>query len=232
MNKKSNLHDGHRQRKKEQFLTDGIDNFSEHEVLEFLLYFSKPRGSTNELAHDLIDRFSSLVNVLNADYESLLEFKGVGENTACMICLFRMITRLFIMRSTENAITELNNTEALNNYCSALFLGAGVEQIYCIFLDDSLNLLNSEKICDGSLSKVEIKLLDMIAAIHKSKSSSIVIAHNHPNGSCMPSRTDVDVTEKISSLFKELGIRLIDHVIVGKDGVWSMRERNTLPDIW
>ena len=63
------IHAGHRQRLKERFLRDGLDNFEEHQVLELLLFYGIPQRDTNEIAHALIEKFGSLSRVLEASPE-------------------------------------------------------------------------------------------------------------------------------------------------------------------
>ncbi|MCL2020189.1 MAG: hypothetical protein FWG70_10600 [Oscillospiraceae bacterium] len=224
-------HYGHRKRKKEYFLRHGIDDMPDHEKLEYFLYYAIPTGDTNELAHRLIHRFGSFVNVIEAQYEDLLEVNGIAEHTASMFCLFRMMTKYYIMER-KGSIIGLNNTTALNNYCAALFFDADKEEVRCVFLDSELNLRDSEKVCEGDFGKVDIPLRGLLQRIFKARSNRIVIAHNHPYGSCIPSRADVDITLDLYSFLKKIGIELIDHVIVGRDGVWSMRERESFPDVW
>ena len=74
-----NVHDGHRQRFKEQFLQSGLDGFNSHQLLEMLLYYSIPRKDTNPLAHRLMDTFGSLSGVLEAEYEEVRQY---GARTA------------------------------------------------------------------------------------------------------------------------------------------------------
>ena len=62
------IHEGHRQRLKDRFLAEGLDGFTDVQVLELLLYHCIPRKDTNELAHELIDRFGSLSQVLDTGY--------------------------------------------------------------------------------------------------------------------------------------------------------------------
>jgi DNA repair protein RadC len=224
-------HHGHRQRKKEQFLASGLDDFPDHEKLEFFLYYAIPTGDTNDLAHRLIDRFGSFVDVIGADFEELQEVAGIGEHTASMICLFRMLAKYYIMEK-NGSVLGLGNTAALNNYCAAMFLDADKEEVRCIFLDNELNLIDSEKVCEGDFGKVELPLRMLLQHIFKARASRIVIVHNHPYGSCIPSRADMDVTRELYVFLKTVGVELIDHVIAGRDGVWSMRERETFPDIW
>ena len=72
------VHDGHRDRMKQRFLEHGLDNFSDHEVLELLLYYVIPRGDVNPLAHRLLDHYGSLRAVFDADPSDLQKISGVG----------------------------------------------------------------------------------------------------------------------------------------------------------
>ena len=69
------IHAGHRQRVKERFLNNGLDDFREHEVLEFLLFYCIPRKNTNEIAHRLIQHFGSLKNVMKASVKDLAQIE-------------------------------------------------------------------------------------------------------------------------------------------------------------
>ena len=73
------IHDGHRDRKREQFLRCGAESFADHELLELLLYYAIPQRDTNPIAHDLMEKFGSLQAVLSAPPEELMEVSGIGE---------------------------------------------------------------------------------------------------------------------------------------------------------
>jgi DNA repair protein RadC len=79
------LHDGHRERLKARFRTEGADRLQDHELLELLLFYAIPRSDTNELAHKLLLRFGSLQGVLEAEIPALCTVEGVGENTATLL---------------------------------------------------------------------------------------------------------------------------------------------------
>ena len=78
----ANEHSGHRDRLRERYLSEGLDSFAPHNVLELLLFYSVPRRDTNVLAHRLIEQFGSLVGVLNAGPEQLAQVEGIGMNAA------------------------------------------------------------------------------------------------------------------------------------------------------
>ncbi len=75
-------HSGHRQRMFLRFMTGGFDGYRPHEILEQLLFEALPRRNTNEIAHDLLDRFGSLAGVLSAEREELKKVRGIGNVSA------------------------------------------------------------------------------------------------------------------------------------------------------
>ena len=82
MAKHTDIHGGHRERLRQRLMNEGVDNFEPHELLEFLLYYAIPRLNVNMLAHDLLNYFGSLRNVLSADVSELMQVKGMGEHAA------------------------------------------------------------------------------------------------------------------------------------------------------
>ena len=81
------MHDGHRERLRNRFLTQGLSGFEPVNVLELLLFFSHKRCDTNEIAHRLLERFGSFSGVLNAPYDALCQVEGIGAQSACLIKL-------------------------------------------------------------------------------------------------------------------------------------------------
>jgi DNA repair protein RadC len=227
-NQEENPHAGRRKRKREQFFRSELDNIPEHEVLEFLLFYSIPRQDTNLIAHALIKRFGSLAEVINACPNELSKVEGVGFASVVLIDFMRKFSKLYLERQAETELMELFNSERLKEYCSALYIGAVEEEFRCIYLTDDLKLIAQEKICTGRIGEVEIPMRRITRAVFERNCSNLVISHNHPAGSCIPSRADIDSTNAIIDGYVKMDISLVDHIIVGRDGVMSMREKGFL----
>lgn len=89
------IHDGHRQRLMERFRKEGLDNFDPVQVIELLLFYSIPRRDTNEIAHELINRFKSVSRVMDASEEELMQVPGVEKNTAVFLHLAKQAGRYY-----------------------------------------------------------------------------------------------------------------------------------------
>lgn len=231
--KKANPHEGHRQRMKNRFLKHGLESFDDHQVLEVLLFYAVPKKDTNELAHTLLNRFGSLDKVFEAEYDELIKINGVGENIASLIKFFQMLSRRY-MHSTfayEGAI-RLNDTKKLSNYCENLFKGEKNEVVYALALDDELYLIDKVKISEGIANKVALPFRKLMEFAFKCNCTRMVLTHNHPNGSMLASRVDIEATENIADMLSSVDVDILDHIVVGRDGATSMRECNLDCDAW
>lgn len=87
MEKRNELHGGHRERLRQRLIAEGVDNFEPHELLEFLLYYAIPRQNVNLLAHELLNYFGNFRNVLSAEVQELIQVKGMGKHAATWLNL-------------------------------------------------------------------------------------------------------------------------------------------------
>ena len=153
-NQKQNLHEGHRKRLRQKFMS-GKELFKEHELLELLLSYSIPRKNTNELAHLLLDTFGSLQNVLNADSELLSSVDGIGENSACFLSLVGYVSSL--CNNKKIAKKELSSISLAKEHLIELFKDLDHEVFYVVHLNKNdkvigLSKIDSERIISKSTS--------------------------------------------------------------------------------
>lgn len=226
--KKKNIHAGHRQRMKKQFLDSGIDNFLDHQKLELLLFYSKPQGDTNPLAHELLSEFGSFSKIFDAEYEALLEVNGMGPNTAQFIKIISAMITTYTNDndSNGNRITTLGEA---SKYVQPLFTGKETECIYLICMGNNGKILYCKNVAEGSPETVSIVPADLIRKALRANAVKVILAHNHPHGICNPSSQDLRTTSILYDEFQRVGIELCDHIIVAPDGVYSMKEKNMFP---
>ncbi len=216
--KKENPHAGHRQRMRDKFLAEGsFDSFAPHQILEMMLYYSSPRGDTNELAHDLIDRFGSIKEVLDAPYDALTSVNGVGQQTAVLIKLAQSLVKNYNFYETAN-IRYVKNTEDAANYLKSVFYNKDTENVVMLCINHAGRLIKTAVISNGSIDSTSIDLRKLIFEALSSRATRIVLAHNHPGGMCVPSKADLDATKAVAKALANLKITFADHIIVTDDG--------------
>lgn len=221
--KKENPHDGHRSRMKSRFLRAGTGAFEQHQLLELLLFYSVPRANTNEIAHNLLEKFGSFAAVFEAPYRELLKVHGIGPQSATLIKLVIGLFQEYI-KDRDNFGRIMDSIDKIGRYFVALFLGSIEEEVYLMCLDNKHKLLDCSKIAGGTALASEISVRKIIESAIRVNAGSLVIAHNHPIGLALPSNEDIEATRRLIESLKLVGVTLFDHIIVANNDFVSLRQ--------
>lgn len=224
------IHDHHRERMYERVRKNGFEGFSDHEVLEYMLYFALPRIDTNPLAHALIDHFGGYAQVLEASEEELRAVPGIGPASARLIHSILMFSRHYQISKTRS-FKQLDSCEKLVEYCVPLFHGITNERIYIIMMDDRLKLLGTVLLGEGAANSVDVPSRKLVDIALRYGATNVVLAHNHPGGFALPSQADIRTTQNLKFALKTMGIDLVDHIIVAQDEGTSMLSSSRMPDM-
>lgn len=217
------IHDGHRERTRRRFSEHGLENFDDHTVLELLLFYARPRGDTNPLAHALLDRFGSLAAVFDAPKEELCRVPGIGKSTAALIKLIPQVSRRYQM-SKSNIDGIITSSHQAGEYLTARFYGERDEVVYLLCLDAKGKILACKFMGRGSVNSANISIRKLVEAALLYNATSVVLAHNHTSGIALPSREDELTTRKVEAALDAVDIALIDHIIVADDDFVSMAD--------
>ena len=215
------IHAGHRQRLKDRFRTEGLDNFSERHVLELLLFYAVPQRDTAPMAQALLDRFGSLPQVLEAPVAELEKVPGIGPNAATLLALSTAISRYYLVRRSVNTAI-LNSTELCGEYLLQHFHGRRNETVFLLCLDAKCKLLSCKEVGEGSVNSANIPIRRVVEMALAVNATSVVLAHNHPSGIALPSGEDVLTTKKLAAALNAVEICLADHIIVADDDYVSL----------
>lgn len=215
------IHKDHRQRVRERYLKEGLDGFSEVQVLELLLFYVIPRQDTNPIAHRLIDRFGSLYQVLEAPVEELEKVEGIGPNAALLLSLITAVARVYAVNRTEKQ-KILRTIEDCGEYLKSFFIGRRSEMVYLLCLDAKCKVLGCREIGEGSVNSANVPIRRIVETALGLNATSVVLAHNHPSGIALPSGEDVLTTHRVAAALSTVDIVLVDHIVVADDDYVSM----------
>lgn len=217
------LHKGHRNRMKKRFIEAGFTGFTEHQIVELMLFYAYPMVDTNEKAHKLINKFGNIAGILDASYDDLTQDDLLTENAATM---FKVILSIIpIYYNSKNSESMYDNLDKLKSLFEPYFIGLDHEEFRVACFDAKLRLNACILVNKGGPTGSYVDMRGLTEAVLKAKATSIAVAHNHPKASPLPSPDDIQVTQLINTVMSSIGIRFLDHIIVGENKTISMRER-------
>ena len=215
------IHKGHRERLKQRFLEEGLDNFTEIQVLELLLFYAIPRSDTNPLAHALLEHFGSLAQVLEADVEELKKVPGIGDHAATLLALVIDLCRYYQVTCAQQ-MEILTTLDECGKYLVPRFFGRTRETVFLLCLDAKCKVLCCKEIGEGSVNTAAISVRKVVETALSANATTVILAHNHPSGIAVPSNEDVQTTQRIAAALSAVEIHLADHIVVAEGDYVSM----------
>ena len=222
------MNKGHRERMRERINKHGIEGLSDHELLEYLLYFVQPRVNTNDTAHALINTFSTINRVFDSDQTELAKVGGIGPQSAQFLALIPEICRRYYV-SRHDKRERFISLGRVVEYLDALYLGVMEETAMILLLDAEKTLISSKVIAKGNMEEVSVHNREIVSAVLGHNAVYVVFSHNHPSNDPYPSAEDALLTNHLYVTLKSIGAALMDHVIICPNGnFYSFSKENRL----
>jgi len=213
---------GHRERLRARFMEAGAQALADYEMLELVLFRAVPRRDVKPLAKDLLLKFGSFAEVISAPPARLAEVDGLGEAA---------ITELKIVQAAAHRLAKgqvtkraaLSSWTAVIDYVRAAQAFAEKEQFRILFLDKKNQVIADEVQQEGTVDHTPVYPREVVKRALELSATALILVHNHPSGDPTPSQADVEMTRQVAQVARTLGIQVLDHVIVGKDGHASLK---------
>ncbi len=217
----ASIHKGHRERLKARFLEEGLDNFTDIQALELLLFYAIPQKDTNPIAHALLDHFGSLSRVLEADVEELKKVPGISDHSATLLALVTELGRYYQVDCAQR-VEVLTTLDACGAYLVPRFFGRSNETVFLLCLDAKCKVLCCKEIGEGSVNSTSISIRKVVETALSANATTVVLAHNHPSGVALPSSEDVQTTRRVAAALSAVEVHLADHIVVAEGDYVSM----------
>ncbi len=218
---------GHRERLRERFLRTGAKGLQDYELLELLLSYAIPRKDVKPQAKELLRRFGSLAGVLDAPLEEVQEVKGIGPRAAALLRLAKEMGEVYLGERMRG-VDVLSSPSRVVDFCLFRLKGEGEEKFMVIYLNVKNEVMDYEVIQEGTVDRSVVYPRRVAEKALRRRAASVIVVHNHPSGHPDPSPEDRRITRELVEALRPLEIRLLDHIIVGKRGYFSFRERGIL----
>ncbi|MDD2181022.1 MAG: DNA repair protein RadC [Bacilli bacterium] len=215
-------------RPRERLKTFGASSLSNEELLAIILKTGTKDASAKMLASKLLSEVGDIKNLVKLNFTEITKFKGIGEAKAC-----ELLSIIELSKRINNEITTIQNVKITSTikvykYYKDKLKNKLQEHFYCLYLDSSKRVIEDKLLFKGTLNQSIVHPREIFKEAYLLSASSIICVHNHPSGNIMPSNEDVLLTDKLVDIGNLLGIKVIDHVIVGNDNYYSFYENNLI----
>jgi len=209
-------------RPREKLIRYGPEKLSAEELLAIVLGAGGLGRGVMEISKDIIKTFDT--EILDVQIADLVNIKGIGPAKACeVVACFELGKRFLENKQTRLLLTPKDIWNELKDVRESK-----KEHFVIFFLDAKNQEIKREIISIGTLTESLVHPREVFEPAIKVSAAQIVLAHNHPSGELFPSTADIDVTDKLCSVGEILDIEIIDHVIVGREGWCSMKEKGMI----
>ncbi|MDL2306735.1 DNA repair protein RadC [Desulfovibrio sp. OttesenSCG-928-C06] len=219
--KEQGLHyHGHRERLREKLAKNPVD-MPDYEILELLLAKVLVRKDTKPLAKELLRRFQSVKGALDAKPAELLTVEGFGPK----LLEYWTLLRELLARYAESPLRrkeKLGTPEEVAAMARVRLAGVPHEEIWVVFLDAQLNMISWERLCKGTIDASTVYPRELLQRALLLKAHSFIMVHNHPAGNVSPSKPDLQLTRSIQEMSAQIGVRMLDHIVVTDDACYSI----------
>lgn len=219
---------GHRQRLRVRLERAGLDALADYEILEFLLGLAIRGRDVKPLARALLKAFGgSLGRLLDAPRADILAVPGAGPAVADALLAARTAS-VAALRDRTARTDALSNPRLVADYCRARFAGEPQEVVAALLLDSRHRVVKTALLSRGTVDRAAAFPGEVARAALKEGAAAVILAHNHPSGCPEASADDRTLTGAVEAALRSVGIRLVDHVVVGREGSVSLNEAGVI----
>lgn len=211
------------ERPREKLLQKGAESLSDSEILAIFLRTGSKDQSAIELARGLIDKFGSLAQLLAAPADDVMACHGIGTAKYAQILASLEMGKRYLASQVKQS-PFLNSSQLVKDYLTTQLRPLKREVFAVLFLTNELTLIQYDVLFTGGISSCSVCVREVLRCALKYGASQLIIAHNHPNTSAVPSPADLEITKSLAKACQLVEMTLIDHIIVGQDATKSLRE--------
>jgi len=212
------------ERPRERLIKFGAHNLSDAQLLAIIIRTGGAGRSALDLAIEMLNSFGNLNSIENASPGELACINGMGEAKVAQIkAALELGRRLLREHHPKGPVFSTGHDVYL--YYHPLFRSLRKEVFRCAMLDAKNRVMKECRISEGTLTNSLIHPREAFRDAIKESAASVVFTHNHPSGDTSPSREDILITERLVDAGEIVGIKVLDHVIIGDGSYTSMLEK-------
>ncbi|MFT4309342.1 MAG: RadC family protein [Candidatus Woesearchaeota archaeon] len=208
-------------RPREKLLREGVMSLSDTELLSIIINNGTRRENAVQIADKLISKYG-LNRLSNLSVKELKDVEGIGSAKACQIIALLEFNKRYAVR--KNKSRRISCSRDVYEHCSPRMSEHDKEYFIALLLDTKNKIIREETISIGTLNSSLVHPREVFKNAIKESANSIILVHNHPSGDPEPSEEDIEITRILMRAGELLNIKVLDHVIIGKEGYYSFSD--------
>jgi DNA repair protein RadC len=215
------------ERPRERLLSKGAQSLSDAELLAIFLRTGLPGKTAVDLARECLHQFGGLRPLLMAEEVDFCQMKGLGQAKYVQL-------QAVLEMARRHLASQLNPGECIQNPVEARqaiharLRDYPYEVFAVLFLDTRHRVIGFEELFRGTLDGASVPIREVVITCLKRNAAAVILAHNHPSGVAEPSQADRHLTDNLKSALSLVGVRTLDHLVVGDQDCVSFTERGWL----
>ena len=214
-----NLHD--------KLMSRGVASLSDAELLAILVESATDQRDPKAVAEGLLTSCGSLAGVARSELSRLRMVEGIGLKRAERMVVAAEFGRR-IARATTNGVECIKTDEDVARLMRPIFEGMQHEECWVLYLTSSNRLIERQRVSQGGVQATVVDHRLIIKRALELLATQLIMVHNHPSGAAEPSLADKELTKKVKSAAALFDIRMLDHVIISREGNFSFRREGIL----
>lgn len=215
-------------RPRERLIKVGSSNLSNTELLSIILKEGTHNISVNELANTILKKLNKFSDLKYITFEELISIKGIGVSKSCTL-----LATIELAKRINTKVESINNisftsADIVYEYFKNKIGYKKQEEFYAIYLDSRNIIIKEKQLFVGTINYSMVHPREVFKEAYLLSAVSIICIHNHPTGNIEPSKEDINITNNLISVGKILGIKVLDHIIIGPDKYYSFLENGDI----
>jgi len=219
------------ERPRERLLKHGVEYLTDAELLGIILFNGYQGKTSVDIAKELlIENGKSLRKLDSLSYTEMSSVKGIGLAKFAQIKAALEIGKR-LLRESSSPKKKIHNAVDLVDYFGPNMRDLKKEIFKIVLLDVKNKIIRDIDVSVGSLTESIVHPREVLKEIIKASAASVIFLHNHPSGESNPSKNDMDITERLAGACELVGVKVLDHIILGEDNYFSFAQEGLLKKV-
>ncbi len=218
------------ERPRERLIKFGCNGLSDAQLVGVVISTGDQRSKKNavDLGRDLIQKFGNFYHVDGASVPEITAVKGFGNAKAAQVKAALEMGKRMMSQKGGGKRTKMKTSRDFFEQFGPFMRNLKKEVVKVVLLNPKLHIIKDLTISEGSVNQSIVHPREVMIPAIKESASSIVLLHNHPSGDPVPSSADIEITHRVSKTGEIIGIKLLDHIIIGHDDFYSFADEGLL----